>query len=273
MALFPASQSTSWSASFLIAVAAIFWPMLALGAEPEACPRMVADGSAHVWRAATGQDRATVTFKGHATFLIETLKGVRVATDFNDHVHVPPPLDAVTMNKAHSTHFTNRPDPRIAHVLRGWNPFGGAVEHDVRINDLRIRNIQTNLRGWGVNDTEYLGNSIFVFETGLLCIAHLGHLHHELTPEHLRQLGQIDVLMVPVDGGYTLDMEGMMGVIEIISPRIVLPMHFFGPYSLDRFLNLAARRFDLERRTSPTLVIDKQALPIKTRVIVLPGRH
>ena len=273
MALVAPSQSKPWLAGFFTGLGALLWPLLTFGAEPEACPRLVADRSAQVWRAAAGQDRATVTFNGHATFLIETVKGVRAATDFNDHVHVPRPLDAVTMNKAHSTHFTNRPDPRIPHVLRGWNPLGGAVEHDVRISDLRIRNVQTNLRGWGVNETEYLGNSIFVFETGMLCIAHLGHLHHELTPEHLRQLGQIDVLMVPVDGGYTLDMEGMMGVVEVISPRIILPMHFFGSYSLDRFLSLAARRFDVERRTSPTLVIDKQDLPIKTRVVVLPGRH
>ena len=252
---------------------ALLWPGLARAAEPEACPRMVADGGAKLWRASATQDRATITFKGHATFLIETLKGVRAATDYNDHVHVPLPLDAVTMNKAHSTHFTNRPDPRIPHVLRGWNPAGGEVEHDLRLGDLRIRNVQTNLRGWGMTDTEYLANSIFVFETGTLCIAHLGHLHHELTPEHLRQLGQIDVLMVPVDGGYTLDMEGMMGVVEMISPRIVLPMHFFGPPTLERFLKIASSRFDIERSSSPTIVIDKEALPGKTKVVVLPGRH
>jgi len=256
----------------LLAFSAL-WPALARAAEPEACPRMVADRGAKLWHASATQDRATVSFKGHATFLIETLKGVRAATDYNDHVHVPLPLDAVTMNKAHSTHFTNRPDPRIPHVLRGWNPAGGEVEHDLRIGDLRIRNVQTNLRGWGMTDTEYLANSIFVFETGTLCIAHLGHLHHELTPEHLRQLGQIDVLMVPVDGGYTLDMEGMMGVVEMIGPRIVLPMHFFGPPTLERILNIAAKRFDIERRTSPTIVIDKENLPGKTRVVVLPGRH
>ena len=273
MAIIALPQSAPWITPLCLGLGALFWPLMSLAAEPEACPRMVADGSAQLWRAASVQDRVTVTFKGHATFLIETGNGVRAATDFNDHVHVPPPLDAVTMNKAHSTHFTNRPDPQIPHVLRGWNPFGGAAEHDVRINDLRIRNVQTNLRGWGTNDTEYLANSIFVFEVGMLCIAHLGHLHHELTPEHIRQLGQIDVLMVPVDGGYTLDMEGMMGVIEVISPRIVLPMHFFGAYSLERFLSLAAKRFDIERRTSPTLLIDKQDLPIKTRVVVLPGRH
>jgi len=256
-----------------VACVALLLPLAASAAEPEACPRMVADRGAQLWRVSATQDRAVVSFKGHATFLIETLQGVRAATDYNDHVHVPLPLDVVTMNKAHSTHFTNRPDPAIKHVLRGWAPSGGAVEHDLRLGDLRVRNVQTNLRGWGMNDTEYLGNSIFVFETGTLCIAHLGHLHHELTPEHLRQLGQIDVLMVPVDGGYTLDMEGMLSVVETISPRIVLPMHFFGQHTLERFLQLAAKRFDIERRSSPVMTIDKEELPGKTRVVVLPGRH
>ncbi len=252
---------------------AFLLPGIARAAEPEACPRLVAGREeVRVWRAATSQDVVRVTFKGHATFLIESAKGVRAATDYNDHVHVPLPLDAVTMNKAHSTHYTDSPDPRIRQILRGWNPRGGDVEHDVRIDDLRIRNVQTNIRDW-MGGTEYLGNSIFVFETGQMCIAHLGHLHHDLTAEHLRRLGQIDVLLVPVDGGYTLGQAGMMDVIAKISPRIVVPMHFFGPSTLERFLNLARERFDIERREKPELVLVKETLPVKTRVIVLPGRH
>lgn len=245
---------------------------VAQAAEPEACPRLVAERPPLILKAALKQDMARVTFKGHATFLIETAGGMRAATDYNDHVHVPMPLDAVTMNKAHSTHFTLHPDPRIAHVLRGWNPAGGEVEHDWRMGDLRIRNVQTNIRDWG-GGTEYLGNSIFVFETGQLCIAHLGHLHHELTPEHLRRLGQVDVVLAPVDGGYTLDMAGMVDVLEKISPRIIVPMHFFGPSTLERFLRLASERFEIERRSDPQLIVDKAQLPIKTKVIVLPGHH
>ncbi len=245
---------------------------VAHAAEPEACPRLIAERQPLIMKAALKQDMARVSFKGHATFLIETPGGMRAATDYNDHVAVPMPLDAVTMNKAHSTHFTHHPDPRIAHVLRGWNPAGGEVEHDLRIGDLRIRNVQTNIRDWG-GGTEYLGNSIFVFETGQLCIAHLGHLHHELTPEHLRRLGQVDVVLAPVDGGYTLDMAGMMDVLEKISPRIIVPMHFFGPSTLERFLRLASERFDVERRQDPALIIDKAHLPVKTKVIVLPGSH
>ncbi|MDB5643215.1 MAG: hypothetical protein JWN07_2532 [Hyphomicrobiales bacterium] len=253
-----------------LAVLLTLAPDLARAAEPEACPRLVAQRSPLIQRAAVTQEVARLRFQGHATFLIESAQGVRAATDYNDLINVPMPLDAVTMNKAHSTHFTSHPDPRIGQVLRGWGEGGGEVEQDVRIGDLRIRNVQTNIRDWS-GGTEYLGNSIFVFETGQMCIAHLGHLHHELTPEHLRKLGQIDVLLVPVDGSYTLDQAGMMNVIEKISPRIVVPMHFFGTYTLDRFLRLAAERFDVERRDRPDLTVVKDELPVRTKVIVLPG--
>jgi L-ascorbate metabolism protein UlaG (beta-lactamase superfamily) len=121
------------------------------------------------------------------------------------------------------------------------------------LGDMLVRNVPTNIRdGYS---TTYNGNSIFVFETAGLCIAHLGHLHHELTAEHLRQLGQIDVLLVPVDGSYTLDQSGMMDVIAKIGPRIVVPMHFFGESTLNRFLRLAAERFDVERRDKADLVV------------------
>ena len=46
---------------------------------------------------------------------------------------------------------------------------------------------------------------------------HLGHLHHTLSPEHLKKLGRIDVLLVPVDGGYTLETFDMMEVLRSIN--------------------------------------------------------
>ena len=90
-------------------------------------------------------------------------------------------------------------------------------------------------------------NSMFVFETAELCIAHLGHLHHTLEPSHLKKLGRIDVVLVPVDGGYTLDTEGMMEVLKTIGAPLILPMHYFNPTTLDRFL---ARRRSTVRSSS-----------------------
>ena len=63
--------------------------------------------------------------------------------------------------------------------------------HARNLLDVRIRNVSTNIRSYG-GATEYDGNSIFVFEVAQMCIAHLGHLHHTLSPEHLKKLGRTE---------------------------------------------------------------------------------
>ncbi|HLJ20004.1 MAG TPA: MBL fold metallo-hydrolase, partial [Stellaceae bacterium] len=135
-----------------------------------------------------------LAFLGHASFLITSPGGVTVVTDYNGYLRPKDPPNVVTMNHAHISHYTDDIDPGIKLVLRGWDTGDGPPHYDVRYGDVRIRNVPTNIRA-GDGGTEYGGNSIFIFATGDLCIAHLGHLHHTLTPEHLAELGQIDVLL------------------------------------------------------------------------------
>jgi L-ascorbate metabolism protein UlaG (beta-lactamase superfamily) len=239
-------------------------------AEPGGCPGLIASrGTLFSW-AALRQDEVGLTFVGHATFLIETPQGVRIATDYNDGTRPLVTPDVATMNKAHSTHFSYRPDPAIQHVLRGWNPAGGPAYHDVTVQDVRIRNISTNIRSSG-GATEYDGNSIFVFETTQLCIAHLGHLHHTLSPEHLKKLGRIDVLLVPVDGGYTLETFDMMEVLRAINAPLMIPMHFFGPSTLNRFLASAREHFPVEFSEKAAISLSRATLPKSPKILVLPG--
>jgi len=157
-----------------------------------------------------------VTYSGHSTFLIESPQGVRIATDYNDYIRPSVVPDIATMNHAHDSHFTNFPDPRIPHVLRGWgsNP-NEPARHDVQVRDVHVRNVPTNIRSWN-GGTELHGNSIFVFETANMCIGHLGHLHHTLNQQQLNELGRLDVLFVPVDGNLTLDLDGMLDVLTSI---------------------------------------------------------
>ncbi|PVE21738.1 hypothetical protein DC522_24845 [Microvirga sp. KLBC 81] len=241
----------------------------AAATEQEGCPGLIASREALISRAALGQDEAGLTFLGHATFLIETPQGVRIATDYSDGTRPPVTPDVATMNKAHSTHFSYRPDPAIKHVLRGWNPAGGPAVHDLTVRDVRIRNISTNIRSYG-GATEYDGNSIFVFETAHLCIAHLGHLHHTLSPEHLKRLGRIDVLLVPVDGGYTLETFDMMEVLRSINAPLMVPMHFFGPPTLNRFLTSAREHFPIEFSKTAAIRLSRATLPTSPKVLVLP---
>jgi L-ascorbate metabolism protein UlaG (beta-lactamase superfamily) len=239
-------------------------------AEPESCPGLIASRDFLFSQASLSQDEVGLSFVGHATFLIETPQGVRIATDYSDGTRPPVTPDVATMNKAHSTHFSYRPDPGIQHVLRGWNPSGGPAIHDLTVQDVRIRNVSTNIRTYG-GATEYDGNSIFVFEAAQLCIAHLGHLHHTLSPEHLRKLGRIDVLLVPVDGGYTLETFDMIEVLRAINASLMIPMHFFGPSTLNRFLASAREHFLIEFSDTAAITLSRATLPKSPKVLVLQG--
>src|SRR6266446_4881023 len=173
------------------------------------CPGLVAADAPRTIPAALrlanlGDGQARLTYVGHSTFLIESPRLVRIATDYNDYVKTPILPDIVTMNHAHSTHYTDHPDRGIKYVLRGWSDDGSPVGHDLAYQDVRVRSVATNIRDWGGGTIRH-GNSIFVFETAQLCIAHLGHLHHTLTQQQLNEIGRVDVVLVPVDGTYTLD--------------------------------------------------------------------
>jgi len=244
----------------------------------ENCPGMVAGQPpraipAAFNLAALAGDQVRITYSGHSTFLIESPQGVKIATDYNDYVKPRGLPDIATMNHAHSTHYTDRPDPAIKHVLRGWGPTPDEpARHDIQVGDVRVRNVPTNIRTWG-GGTERHGNSIFIFEVANLCIAHLGHLHHTLTQQQLNEIGRLDAVMVPVDGGVTLDLEGMAEVLAALKAPLMIPMHYFSTYSLRRFLDvLGEKSYEVEMSETPSVVMSKTSLPAKPKVLVLPGR-
>ena len=211
-------------------------------------------------------------YLGHSTFLLTSPKGVTVATDYNDYIPIQPAPTIATMNLAHDTHHSVSPDPKIKHVLKGWNPNPGTPQiHDLKVQDLRARNIPTNIRTFGdENAYSRYGNSIFVFEVSGLCIAHLGHLHHTLTVQQLGSIGQMDVVLVPVDGSYTLDVPGMVEVLKALKAPLVIPMHYFSEFTLSRFLDAAGKVFNVKRLTSSELTVSRDVMPAKTEVWVLP---
>ncbi len=220
--------------------------------------------------AETKSGEVRLTYAGHSTFLIESGKGVRIATDYNDYVRPPGTPDIATMNRAHSSHFTNFPDPNIRHVLKGWNPEGGPAIHDLTERDVRVRNIPTNIRG-STSGTDEFGNSIFIFEMGTLCIAHLGHLHHTLSDRQIAQIGQMDVILAPVDGSYTLDTAGMVEVLKSLKAPLVIPMHYFSSFTLSRFLDVARPDYEIKVNAEPSIMLSRDALPSKPQILVLPG--
>jgi L-ascorbate metabolism protein UlaG (beta-lactamase superfamily) len=241
----------------------------------ENCPGLVAQRAPFVQPAAfrfaaLEHDQVRITYVGHATFLIESPQLVRIATDYNDYVRPPVMPDIVTMNHAHTTHFTDHPDPAIKHVLRGWREDEKPARIDLTYKDVRVRNVPTNIRTFD-GGTERHGNSIFIFEVANLCIAHLGHLHHTLTQAQLNEIGRVDVVLVPVDGNFTLDLDGMVEVLHALKAPLMIPMHYFSAFTLDRFLDRVRQEWDVEIAAVPSTVVSKTSLPAKPKVLVLPG--
>jgi L-ascorbate metabolism protein UlaG (beta-lactamase superfamily) len=217
--------------------------------------------------AARTADTVEITFVGHSTYRIETPAGITIATDYAGRHGQGPLPEVVTMNQAHTTHYTPNPDPGIDHVLRGWSPEGGAARHDLQVADVRIRNVPTDLRG-RFQPVEKHGNSIFIFEVADLCIAHLGHLHHQLSSADLGLIGRVDVVMAPVDGRYTLDLPKMIATLRDLRAQLILPMHFFGGRSLDAFVRGMSDSFAIRRAGRATIAVSPASLPAQPTVLV-----
>src|SRR4029078_4278321 len=111
----------------------------------ESCPGLGAQNRPPFRFAALKEGEVRINYVGHSTFLIESPKLVRIATDYNDYVRPPVLPDIVTMNHAHSTHYTARPEHGIKFVRRGWKDDGGPTDWDVQFQDVRVRSVATNI--------------------------------------------------------------------------------------------------------------------------------
>ncbi len=226
-------------------------------------------------RTAARSDEVAITYGGHSTYYIDTPEGVRIATDYSGAYQVGRLPDVVTMNRSHSTHYTLFPDPRIPHVLHGWGEDGQPAHISERIGDVYIRNVTTDIRryfGDGGPDAEMIkdGNSIFIFEVAGLCIGHLGHLHHQLDETHFAAIGRLDIVMVPIDGTYTMSLDGIADITRRLRASVVLPMHRFAT-PLDDFMRRIGQQFEIDRRSERTLRVSRDTLPATPVVIILQG--
>lgn len=126
----------------------------------------------------------------------------------------------------------------------------------------------------GTYDKKDLGkNTIYIIETEGIKICHLGDLgQKELIAEQLENIGDIDILMVPVGGKYTIDAEAAQKVANQIEPKIIIPMHYkieglnIDLDNVDEFLKTMGQE-DLKGQEE--LDIKSNSLPAETKIIVL----
>jgi RimJ/RimL family protein N-acetyltransferase/L-ascorbate metabolism protein UlaG (beta-lactamase superfamily) len=215
-------------------------------------------------------DSVLIRYLDHASFAIVTADGTVAVTDYTGYLGtrdlVP---DVVTMNNAHDTHWTAAPDPRIPHVLKGWPADGRPAEHRLDLGSMLVRNVTTDTRGPFGEGAMRDGNSIFIFEAGGLCIGHLGHLHQIPSEEQYAAIGRLDVVMVPVDGGYTMRLQDMAGVVRRLRSSVVIPMHWFSAESLQAFLAAMAPEFTVVETGGAQIALSLHDLPSQPTIMVL----
>jgi len=115
------------------------------------------------------------------------------------------------------------------------------------------------------------GITIYTIEFEDLTICHLGDLGHDLSDSDIDKLGTVDILMIPVGGGPTINGEEAAKIVGEIEPKIVIPMHYRLPGlkinldSLDKFTEkMKGKAEEMDR-----LKIKVGNLPQETRVVVL----
>ena len=221
------------------------------------------------YSAPVAADSVRIHYIDHSMFLIQTEGGLAAVTDYNGFLgpvdFVP---DVVTMNNAHSSHWTALPDPEIPNVLEGWGTEANPQDHHLDLGEMLVRNVHTDTRS-GFGEARINGNSIFVFEVAGLCVGHLGHLHHEPDVNQYAAIGRLDVVMAAVDGGLTVDLPTMIRIVERFRSSVVIPMHWFGRSTLEQFLAGVGEEFDVVRTGQSSIEISLRTLPDRPTVMVL----
>lgn len=216
-----------------------------------------------------------ITWYGHSCFRLMERGMAAVVTDPFDSREVGyEPLklraDIVTVSHDSPGHNYTNAVKGYSHAITGPGEF--------EIGGVFITGVQTNGHTKKVDGE--LRNTLYVFDYNGLTIAHLGDLSRVPTQAEIEALGSVKIALVPVGGGGGLNAAKAAEVINLLEPKIVIPMHFATPATGNTALKMdPLGKFVKEMgltgvEPQPSLKISgSSSLPEETRVIVLDYQH
>ncbi|MGD8240747.1 MAG: MBL fold metallo-hydrolase [Armatimonadota bacterium] len=219
-----------------------------------------------------GEKQIRITWFGHAFFLVES-KETRVAMDpVNESVGYPIPdvsADVLLVTHGHGDHNN------VAAVKGGPTVVSGTGPHEAA--GISFKGIATKHFDDPANARRG-DNTIFVWQQSGITLAHCGDLGHPLTDAQVAEIGDVDVLMIPVGGHFTIDAQEARRVVHQLKPKVILPMHYrteatssrLPIVGVDDFVGLMKDEATVENDGKHSATLTADALPQdKPRVIVL----
>jgi L-ascorbate metabolism protein UlaG (beta-lactamase superfamily) len=207
-----------------------------------------------------------ITWYGHSCFRLTERNFATVVTDPFDHKAVG--YDALKLKAEIVTVSHEAPGHNNTDAVKGsTHALTGAGEFE--IGSVFITAVQT---GGGKKSKDKTRNTLYVFDYDGITVAHLGDLQEVPSQSEVEALGTVNVLLVPVGGGSSLNAAKAAEVVSLIEPNIVIPMHYATDdtkvklESLSKFL----KEMGLGKvESQPSLKVTRSGLPQETKVIVL----
>jgi L-ascorbate metabolism protein UlaG (beta-lactamase superfamily) len=206
-----------------------------------------------------------ITWLGHACFRIKGSQAVVITDPFPPGIGYSlgnPTADVVTISHWHPSHSYIqgiKGEPRVVkgpgeYEIAGVLILGLTTYHD---------SVKGQTRG---------KNTVFLMEVDGVAICHLGDIGHILGDEAIEEMGNVDILMVPVGGVSTIVPAMAAEIIRKVEPKVVIPMHYKTPTAvrdLEPVENFLKEMGQAQVEPRPKLNISKSNLPITTQVFVL----
>ena len=242
----------------------LFWSVGASSTDASCRDPDVAQG---FWNSAyAAAPDAIIEYFGHNFFQITSSKGTKIITDPIAPGMYPTPVvtpHVVTVGREHPNHNYVELAQGNPVILRGLGSYGAEWNKiSTTVRDVLIYNVPVYQQAFGTA----LKGAAFVFDLGVICIAHLGDLSHPLTPEQIKAFGKVDVVMIPIGGTFTMPPDTAREVLQQLKPKIAIPMHYREDMSL---IGMFLKGFPNRRLPGNTLVISKMALPSSTEIVVM----
>ncbi len=164
-----------------------------------------------------------VKWNGHASFTITSADGMVIITDpyepegFGGAISYSPisdTPDVVTVSHDHADH----------NYVDGFSGDFVVVRDSGTAKGIDFKAIAAYHDDSG--GSERGDNNIFVFTVDGIRICHLGDLGHILSPDLVKEIGRVDILLIPIGGTFTIDPDGASHVMKDLNPRILMPMHY-----------------------------------------------